>query len=89
MADAGKTEWDTIVIGSGMGGMTAAAALSKFGHKVLLLEQHQTLGGLTHSFSRDGFNTKTGRVAKGEKFFRRSKSSFRIDSQNIWFMIVI
>ena len=41
-----KDEWDAIVIGSGMGGMAAAAALSHVGHKVLLLEQHQTLGGL-------------------------------------------
>ena len=49
----GKTQkWDAIVVGSGMGGMTAAAALSKTGHKVLLLEQYTTLGGLSHSFSR-------------------------------------
>ncbi|MEQ9693543.1 NAD(P)/FAD-dependent oxidoreductase [Shimia sp. SDUM112013] len=52
--------WDAIVIGSGMGGMAAAAALSHVGHKVLLLEQHQTLGGLTHSFSRNGFTWDVG-----------------------------
>ncbi|QFT92369.1 Dehydrosqualene desaturase [Roseovarius sp. THAF9] len=52
--------WDAIVIGSGMGGMAAAAALSKVGHKVLLLEQHQTIGGQTHSFSRDGFTWDVG-----------------------------
>ena len=52
--------WDAIVIGSGMGGMAAAAALSKAGHTVLLLEQHQTLGGQTHSFSRDGFTWDVG-----------------------------
>lgn len=38
-----------------MGGMTTAAALSRFEHKVLLLEQAQTIGGLTHTFSRNGF----------------------------------
>ncbi|MEW9921392.1 phytoene desaturase family protein [Marimonas sp. MJW-29] len=53
-------QWDAIVIGSGMGGMAAAAALSRLGHRVLLLEQHTTLGGLTHSFSRDGFTWDVG-----------------------------
>ena len=55
-----QTEWDVIVIGSGIGGMAAAAALSKVGRKVLLLEQHRTLGGLTHSFSRNGFTWDVG-----------------------------
>ena len=32
-----KNEWDIIVIGSGMGGMVTAAALSKMGHNVLML----------------------------------------------------
>jgi ribulose 1,5-bisphosphate synthetase/thiazole synthase len=39
-------DFDVIVIGSGMGGMTTAAALSRMGRKVLLLEQAQTIGGL-------------------------------------------
>ena len=54
------SEFDVIVIGSGMGGMTTAAALSRLEHKVLLLEQAQTIGGLTHSFSRDGFTWDVG-----------------------------
>ncbi|MBT8475614.1 MAG: NAD(P)/FAD-dependent oxidoreductase [Alphaproteobacteria bacterium] len=60
MLDTNQSHWDAIVIGSGMGGMSAAAALSKVGHKVLLLEQYSTLGGLTHSFSRDGFSWDVG-----------------------------
>ena len=52
--------YDVIVIGSGMGGMTTATALSRFGHKVLLLEQARNLGGLTHSFSREGFTWDVG-----------------------------
>ena len=43
-----------------MGGMTTASALSRLEHKVLLLEQAQTIGGLTHSFSRDGFTWDVG-----------------------------
>ena len=53
-------EFDVIVIGSGMGGMTTAAALSRFDHKVLLLEQAQTIGGLSHAFTREGFTWDVG-----------------------------
>jgi all-trans-retinol 13,14-reductase len=52
--------FDVIVIGSGMGGMTTAAALSRLDHRVLLLEQAQTIGGLTHTFSRGGFTWDVG-----------------------------
>lgn len=60
MTDTESNHWEVIVVGSGMGGMTAAAALSKMGQKVLLLEQYNTLGGLTHSFTRDGFTWDAG-----------------------------
>ncbi len=60
MTLAKHDQWDAIVIGSGIGGMAAGAALSRVGQKVLLLEQHQTLGGQTHSFSRDGFTWDVG-----------------------------
>ncbi|MDP5292615.1 NAD(P)/FAD-dependent oxidoreductase [Oceanimonas sp. CHS3-5] len=55
-----SNQFDAIVIGSGMGGMTTAAALSRLDHRVLLLEQAQDIGGLTHAFSRNGFTWDVG-----------------------------
>jgi all-trans-retinol 13,14-reductase len=60
MVAPSASEFDVIVVGSGMGGMTTAAALSRFEYRVLLLEQAQTIGGLTHAFSRDGFSWDVG-----------------------------
>ena len=60
MATLANSGFDVIVIGSGMGGMTTAAALSRLDYKVLLLEQAQAIGGLTHSFSRRGFSWDVG-----------------------------
>jgi all-trans-retinol 13,14-reductase len=51
---------DAIVIGSGMGGLSCAAALAKTGHSVLVLEQHHTLGGLTQTFERSVFRFNVG-----------------------------
>ncbi len=46
--------YDIIVIGSGLGGLTAANRLAYCGHKVLLLEYHHRLGGLATWFRRKG-----------------------------------
>jgi len=48
--------YDAIVIGAGMGGLTAAALLAKKGLKVLLLEKEDQVGGYVVSFKRHGFN---------------------------------
>lgn len=53
-------QWDAIVIGSGMGGLTAAAALARCDQRVLVLEQHFVLGGMTQTFEREGFRFATG-----------------------------
>jgi all-trans-retinol 13,14-reductase len=53
--------FDAIVIGSGMGGLTAAAALARQHHRrVLVLERHYTAGGFTHSFTRPGYEWDVG-----------------------------
>lgn len=53
-------QWDAIVIGSGIGGLTAAAALARLGKRVLVLEQHFVLGGMTQTFERQGLRFATG-----------------------------
>jgi all-trans-retinol 13,14-reductase len=53
-------DYDAIVIGSGMGGLTTAAILSDLGRKVCVLEQHYTAGGFTHSYERAGYEWDVG-----------------------------
>jgi all-trans-retinol 13,14-reductase len=53
-------DYDAIVIGSGMGGLTTAALLSDLGKKVCVLEQHYTAGGYTHSYERAGYEWDVG-----------------------------
>ncbi|ONF43672.1 FAD-dependent oxidoreductase [Marinobacter lutaoensis] len=52
--------YDAIVIGSGIGGLTTAACLSKLGKKVVVFEQHYTAGGFTHSYDRNGYEWDVG-----------------------------
>ncbi|MEX1028024.1 MAG: FAD-dependent oxidoreductase, partial [Candidatus Paceibacterota bacterium] len=49
-----KDEYDVIVIGSGLAGLTVANVLGRAGHSVLLLEQHYKLGGMATWFKRPG-----------------------------------
>jgi all-trans-retinol 13,14-reductase len=53
--------WDTIVIGSGLGGLATAGLLARHkGQKVLVLERHYTAGGFTHTFTRPGYEWDVG-----------------------------
>ncbi|HAC64580.1 MAG TPA: all-trans-retinol 13,14-reductase [Cyanothece sp. UBA12306] len=51
---------DVIIIGSGIGGLTAGALLAKYGQKVAIFESHTIAGGAAHSFSRQGFHFDSG-----------------------------
>lgn len=54
------SQWDAIIVGSGIGGLTAAAYLAANGKKALLLEQWDVLGGNSHVFRRKKFEFEVG-----------------------------
>ena len=64
--DKVPSQLDAIVIGSGIGGLTAAALLAKAGKKVLVLEQHDQAGGCCHTFIDKGFEFDVGIHYVGE-----------------------
>ncbi|KAL7578240.1 hypothetical protein ACA910_012660 [Epithemia clementina (nom. ined.)] len=45
-------EFDVVVVGSGIGGLSCAALSAKYGLKTLCLEAHDTPGGVAHTFER-------------------------------------
>ena len=55
-----RNDYDAIIIGSGIGGLTTAALLAKLGKRVCVLEQHYTAGGYTHSYEREGYEWDVG-----------------------------
>jgi len=53
-------KYDAIIIGAGLGGLTAGAKLAKEGKKVLLIEQHTIPGGCATTFKRKDFTIEVG-----------------------------
>lgn len=53
-------DYDAIIIGGGLGGLSAGAILARKGKKVLLLEQHYVPGGCATTFKRKDFLMEAG-----------------------------
>ncbi len=60
LQDALANHYDVIVIGSGMGGLTAAALLATAGKSVLVVERHDRPGGYAHGFKRKRYHFDAG-----------------------------
>ena len=67
-------EFDAIIIGSGIGGLTSAALMATHANKrVLVLERHYTAGGFTHVFKRKGYEWDVGVHYIGEVHDERAE----------------
>ncbi len=52
----------TIIIGSGLAGLTAALTLRRAGHEVEIIEQAAVAGGVTRGYNQDGFSWDFGQL---------------------------
>ncbi len=52
--------YDVAIIGSGLGGLIAGAKLAKEGRKILIVEQHTSIGGFATCFTQNNFTIDVG-----------------------------
>lgn len=57
---SGGAETDVVVIGSGIGGLSCAALLARYGFEVVVCESHTIPGGAAHGFERNGYVFDSG-----------------------------
>ena len=84
-----QSDYDAIVIGSGMGGLAFASIMAKLRKwRVLVLERHFKIGGFTHTFTRPGgwsWDVGLHYVGEmGEGMFGRRLFDFITDSHVKW-----
>jgi prolycopene isomerase len=53
--DSIDESYDAVIVGSGLGGLTAASLLAASGRSVLVVERHDRVGGYAHSFQRHSY----------------------------------
>ena len=87
-----RNDYDVIVVGSGLGGLTTANRLAYCGHRVLLLEHHHRLGGLATWFKRRGHifgislhGFPYGMVKTCKKYWNRAIMASIVQLKNIVF----
>jgi len=69
-AQMGENEFDAVIIGSGLGGLSCAAAFARQGFKPLVLEKHDRPGGYATTFKRPGgfiFDVSLHSTSVGER----------------------
>ena len=88
---------NSIIIGSGFGGIAAALRLKAKGHKVTLVEKHKDLGGRARVFRRNGFTYDGGPTVITapylinelfELFKKDSRDYIKLQPLNIWYQFV-
>ena len=65
-----ENEFDVVIIGSGLGGLSCAAAFARQGFKPLVIEQHYKAGGYATTFNRPGgfeFDVSLHSTSVGER----------------------
>ena len=88
---------NSIVIGSGFGGIAAALRLRAKGHDVTLIEKHQDLGGIARVFKRNGFTFDGGPTVITapylinelfELFKKNPKDYIELSPLKIWYQFI-
>tara|TARA_A100001015_G_scaffold21329_1_gene24260 strand:+ start:741 stop:1406 length:666 start_codon:yes stop_codon:yes gene_type:complete len=88
---------NSVVIGSGFGGIAAALRLKAKGHKVTLIEKHPDLGGRARVFKKNGFTYDGGPTVITapylinelfELFKKNPKDYIELSPLKIWYQFV-
>lgn len=82
-----ESSYDVIIVGSGIGGLSAAALLSHYGYSVAVLESHYAPGGAAHGYSvynKDLNNGEGGTFTfdTGPSFFSGLNSNYPAKASN-------
>ena len=88
---------NSVVIGSGFGGIASALRLRAKNHNVILIEKHNDLGGRARVFKKNGFTFDAGPTVITapylieelfELFNKTSKSYIDLKPLNVWYRFV-